>query len=245
MLPSQLVARLDLGDRSRREKFEEIHSAYEHLRRISQDQLCHNQKKEFRQTSHDKTDQNTRPEEPKEASRRQPKYRANPSHNTEEQTECSAFWKSFSAWKTKNQKSDDTQDLLPPSLPSRKPKVHIHLQAGSVQGPCGIQRQYPDVSIKLERGDHRPCAFSDTLKSQCSPARDLGKRFTNLERAVVPEAHNSERINKHPETHKPGPDPEYEVEKVILSNQKQDFTTNRSEERRVGKECRSRWSPYH
>ena len=25
----------------------------------------------------------------------------------------------------------------------------------------------------------------------------------------------------------------------------QDFKINRSEERRVGKECRSRWSPYH
>ena len=24
-----------------------------------------------------------------------------------------------------------------------------------------------------------------------------------------------------------------------------DFSTTRSEERRVGKECRSRWSPYH
>ena len=24
-----------------------------------------------------------------------------------------------------------------------------------------------------------------------------------------------------------------------------DFNKNRSEERRVGKECRSRWSPYH
>ena len=24
-----------------------------------------------------------------------------------------------------------------------------------------------------------------------------------------------------------------------------DFSLNRSEERRVGKECRSRWSPYH
>ena len=26
---------------------------------------------------------------------------------------------------------------------------------------------------------------------------------------------------------------------------RQTFTTTRSEERRVGKECRSRWSPYH
>ena len=26
---------------------------------------------------------------------------------------------------------------------------------------------------------------------------------------------------------------------------RQEFQDNRSEERRVGKECRSRWSPYH
>ena len=28
-------------------------------------------------------------------------------------------------------------------------------------------------------------------------------------------------------------------------NDKEKITTTRSEERRVGKECRSRWSPYH
>ena len=32
-------------------------------------------------------------------------------------------------------------------------------------------------------------------------------------------------------------------EKVALCDA--DFGLNRSEERRVGKECRSRWSPYH
>ena len=31
----------------------------------------------------------------------------------------------------------------------------------------------------------------------------------------------------------------------IKDNNKYDFTLKRSEERRVGKECRSRWSPYH
>ena len=36
------------------------------------------------------------------------------------------------------------------------------------------------------------------------------------------------------------------LENVLLPSQIQfDSTTNRSEERRVGKECRSRWSPYH
>ena len=32
--------------------------------------------------------------------------------------------------------------------------------------------------------------------------------------------------------------------RVIFASQRIEFTT-RSEERRVGKECRSRWSPYH
>ena len=42
----------------------------------------------------------------------------------------------------------------------------------------------------------------------------------------------------------------YEKEKLIEpsrneSNGYRDYSENRSEERRVGKECRSRWSPYH
>ena len=33
--------------------------------------------------------------------------------------------------------------------------------------------------------------------------------------------------------------------KELLSKDEKDHRGNRSEERRVGKECRSRWSPYH
>jgi len=33
--------------------------------------------------------------------------------------------------------------------------------------------------------------------------------------------------------------------KEVTSGIKHDKNPNRSEERRVGKECRSRWSPYH
>ena len=38
----------------------------------------------------------------------------------------------------------------------------------------------------------------------------------------------------------PEGDPDVRLRRMIGGN-----TTNRSEERRVGKECRSRWSPYH
>ena len=38
-------------------------------------------------------------------------------------------------------------------------------------------------------------------------------------------------------------DSEEKAESVSISNQRNFI--NRSEERRVGKECRSRWSPYH
>ena len=36
-----------------------------------------------------------------------------------------------------------------------------------------------------------------------------------------------------------------EADLAIVQNDVMDYAYNRSEERRVGKECRSRWSPYH
>ena len=38
------------------------------------------------------------------------------------------------------------------------------------------------------------------------------------------------------------PDTDFQT---IVKNQEETAATTRSEERRVGKECRSRWSPYH
>jgi hypothetical protein len=45
MLPTQLFFKLDLVDRTQREKFEEIHSTYKQLEAESQHWLCHTQKK--------------------------------------------------------------------------------------------------------------------------------------------------------------------------------------------------------
>ena len=36
-----------------------------------------------------------------------------------------------------------------------------------------------------------------------------------------------------------------EIASILRGKKKPIFTRSRSEERRVGKECRSRWSPYH
>ena len=36
-----------------------------------------------------------------------------------------------------------------------------------------------------------------------------------------------------------------EIHSLLMERRDQYFVTTRSEERRVGKECRSRWSPYH
>ena len=47
------------------------------------------------------------------------------------------------------------------------------------------------------------------------------------------------RLNKYREVYK-----NLEPEKIIAMVAYQ-FSLERSEERRVGKECRSRWSPYH
>ena len=39
--------------------------------------------------------------------------------------------------------------------------------------------------------------------------------------------------------------PAWEVERLLLKSPEGQTLEIRSEERRVGKECRSRWSPYH
>ena len=35
------------------------------------------------------------------------------------------------------------------------------------------------------------------------------------------------------------------LDKIIKMTEEKEYCIDRSEERRVGKECRSRWSPYH
>ena len=44
-----------------------------------------------------------------------------------------------------------------------------------------------------------------------------------------------------------GKEPKYDIRSFSPNREKcgKGITLNRSEERRVGKECRSRWSPYH
>ena len=37
----------------------------------------------------------------------------------------------------------------------------------------------------------------------------------------------------------------YDIEKILTEHKNGSEPISRSEERRVGKECRSRWSPYH
>ena len=58
-----------------------------------------------------------------------------------------------------------------------------------------------------------------------------------------PDAKTKDKIEKEFKLHKYGL--KWGERKAILSDLSSDATLIRSEERRVGKECRSRWSPYH
>src|SRR5258708_39584153 len=58
-------------------------------------------------------------------------------------------------------------------------------------------------------------------------------------------ANRNRKTTKQAETAKVGVGPATNVEKGLLSDQARNGLDTRSEERRVGKECRSRWSPYH
>ena len=52
------------------------------------------------------------------------------------------------------------------------------------------------------------------------------------------------RRDKLKELQENGKDP-FQITKYDVTNHSTDIKDDRSEERRVGKECRSRWSPYH
>ena len=52
----------------------------------------------------------------------------------------------------------------------------------------------------------------------------------------------TERPGRNPKT---GEEIPIKARRVVTFHSSQKLKSNRSEERRVGKECRSRWSPYH
>ena len=84
-----------------------------------------------------------------------------------------------------------------------------------------------------------------TASSSLCPSRTLGLAFSGLPDALADTPGEG--------TETDGPEAQKDLEprtmlwERLLSSQgelEEDMTT-RSEERRVGKECRSRWSPYH
>src|SRR2546427_11424714 len=82
-----------------------------------------------------------------------------------------------------------------------------------------------------------------------SLTRDRLLPTTRLSPLPLPSGFSPERIWSTYYTHIPTPTPDAGTEACITAGLVRGFanptTVLRSEERRVGKECRSRWSPYH
>ena len=75
---------------------------------------------------------------------------------------------------------------------------------------------------------------------QLKPLNALLKPFEELETAIADLQALVELAEEDPSL-----EAELESELGALEKKLSDFELQRSEERRVGKECRSRWSPYH
>ena len=94
----------------------------------------------------------------------------------------------------------------------------------------GDEGAFQDVKNSLKFDPHGPRIDVDN-----DLVAHLGKRVTLFTDNVIPITPTSERMLAAIETLKP------ELVAATVDKAMQ----SRSEERRVGKECRSRWSPYH
>ena len=110
--------------------------------------------------------------------------------------------------------------------------------------PCGIQvKNEMPVIVETARGlEYGEVAMANTqvedskivqpLKKLVRPATEADKKTMEQNLQFEKDAFRigEERIAKH---------------KLDMKLVSVEYTFDRSEERRVGKECRSRWSPYH
>ena len=111
-------------------------------------------------------------------------------------------------------------------------------------GPIPL-RNAPQPLVEIDAASHNGVDDARDLRERASfaPARDRYKIFI-LDEAhmVTPQGFNALlKLVEEPPAHVKFIFATTEPEKIIGTIR----STTRSEERRVGKECRSRWSPYH
>ena len=75
------------------------------------------------------------------------------------------------------------------------------------------------------------------------PAGELSQEIRTFARVIASLKEESEAIGWYQQRISIEQDPD--AKKIMEHAQEEEFLHFRSEERRVGKECRSRWSPYH
>src|ERR1039457_6948046 len=122
-----------------------------------------------------------------------------------------------------------------------------------------VERGVRDQLVNQDGGGHRVRAHREGAEKKLRPCRvdaenirqiavDLEDQPVVIPRGPGPEPHPSgtadqraDRDHVQPEHDKS----EEECQDGVLTLSKSVVAVARSEERRVGKECRSRWSPYH
>src|ERR1017187_7742469 len=98
-------------------------------------------------------------------------------------------------------------------------------------------------NLRIERGDAK-CEFAEERIAPRKPGTREVAGIAGIE-GLMHEAHTRVSVHEHPQTMRDfvwvatGQGPHDDGQRPNHAR------AHRSEERRVGKECRSRWSPYH
>ena len=86
-------------------------------------------------------------------------------------------------------------------------------------------------------GDHKNTAVA--IAKELGIATDISQSLTGAEIDAISDEQFAQDINKYRVFARVSPEHKVKIVKAFKDKR------SRSEERRVGKECRSRWSPYH
>ena len=134
-------------------------------------------------------------------------------------------------------KDGETDDIKLKECPKCKTPIRISYRYADI-----VKEKLADVELVKKRLNEEEEQYQELTAKLKRKTRSLVQRYPDVRsRKVSPETYSESDSEEDESEEQTGTDLDTSSYNIVCSWLQQ----RRSEERRVGKECRSRWSPYH